>query len=608
MAMKTATDGEILRLRLLQLAMFCALFYLGMRLWDIQVAHGESHQAAIERQSIRRVRLPGTRGSIYDRHGRPLVENRPSYNLVVYVEELRKPGHLDNTINHVEQVIGEVAREIGMAPEVNATDIGNHIQRRRPMPLTAFRDLDERTMARWAERTTGIPGIDIYVEPVRTYPRDGMACHVLGYVGRADTQVGQESFHYYLPEMEGRLGVEQAFDEVLRGTAGGYLLRVDVAGYRHEDPDIFSYRVEPTMGQDLYLAIDARIQQAAERVMEGEVGAVVVLDPRNGDVLAIASTPGYDNNLFVPRMLRQDWDALNQDPRRPLVNRSVAGGYAPGSIIKPLVALAAASGGHASTAERHNCSGSYKVGGRDFHCWHLPGHGLLDMVESLQFSCNVYYYVLGLRMGHEPIVDMARELGLGQPTGIDIAHERAGLVPDRAWKRRVHRDAWRDGDTVNISIGQGALVVTPLQMAVYCAAIANGGQVFEPRLALGKGAPGTPEYSSFPVRLRHRVQWSSAGLAAVREGMRRAVMSSRGTGRTARAGDLVIAGKTGTAQFGPAGAGMNHGWMIAYAPYDEPRYAVAMLIEEAVSGGVTVAPRIGLLFRELFPEHDGGGQ
>jgi len=608
MAMRTATDGELLRLRLLQAVMAIALVFLGMRLWRIQVAHGQEHLASVEQQSIRRVRLPGSRGAIYDRHGRPLVENRPSYNVVVYLEELRRPGSWDNTVAYVLEVIDQVAREIGMAPEVSEQDIRNHIRRRRPMPLVVFRDIDERAMARWAERTTGVPGIDLYTEPVRTYLHGELACHTLGYVGRAEAPEDQETYDYYLPEMEGRLGVERVYDEWLRGMAGGYLMRVDVSLFRYDDPGLESYRVEPRMGQDLYLALDLRIQRAAEQVMEGETGAVVVLDPSNGDVLAIASTPGFNNNLFVPRMLTSDWRELNEDPRHPQVNRATAGTYAPGSIFKPVVALAGMGGRYITSAQRYDCPGRFNLGNTTFHCWHRPGHGSLDLVDSLQFSCNVYYYRLGLHIGHEPIVAMARELGLGRLTGIEMDHERTGLVPDDAWKRRIQRDAWRDGDTCNLSIGQGALLVTPLQMAVYCAAIANGGQVFEPRLALGSGRTGTAEYQAFPIRRRNRVEWNPGDISAVREGMRRVVMSSRGTGRAARAGEVEIAGKTGTAQYGPRGETRNHAWMIAYAPFDAPRYAVAMLIEDGVSGGTTAAPRMGLLFRELFAEAGEGGE
>ena len=584
--------AERVRLRLVWLGMIGCLAFLGIKLWRMQIVHASTYASDFERQSVRRVRLPATRGLIYDRHGVCLAGNRPSYCIAIYVEELRRPGRLSNTVDRVEEVVDQVADVIGRERGVSRRDIRLHIQRRGPMPFLAWRGIDHDVIARWAESPEPLPGVDVYVEPVRTYPNGPEASHVLGYVRRADTPTGKKSaYHYYLPEIEGKRGLEKVFNDRLAGQAGGRLLRVDASGFRYEVID----ELLPQPGGNLRLTLDLRIQAAAEAVLAGQRGSVVVLDPRNGEVLAMASMPTYDSNTFSAGASREEWDRLSALDG-VFVNRSVSGAYAPGSVFKPIVAIASLENRRARADTRFNCPGFFQLGDVRFGCWSDRGHGEIAMRKSIEQSCNAYFCQLGLQCGYERIYHIADALGLGRATGIELDRETGGLLPNDAWKRATHKDdAWRAGDTCNVSIGQGPLLVTPLQMAVVTAALANGGRVLRPNLVLGPGGSGG---------VVNRMNWSAETLETVRGGMRDVVQLESGTGKRARIPGVVMAGKTGTAEYGPRNARKHYAWMILFAPYTRPRYALALVVEDALSGGQTAAPMAARLMDNVFRIED----
>ncbi len=581
--------------------MVLAFAFLGVMLWRIQVVHGDRYQDDELRQSVRRVRLPGMRGRIYDRHGQVLADNRPGYNIAIFLEELRRPGGWARTVDFLEEQLDVWAQELDTERQLTRAQIEMHIRRRLPMPLVAWRDIDERTLARWAEQIAGRPGLDIYTEAVRVYPHDDLFAHVLGYIGRADAeQDPDEPFHYYLPDMEGRAGLERRYDDAMRAESGARLMRVDAVGYRHAD---LAFR-EAGQGQDLQTTLDTRVQAAARRALGDTPGSVVVLDPRNGDVLAMVSVPAYNPNDFIPAISHDLWQSLLHNPDRPLIHRPVAGAYAPGSIFKPVVAIAALENELATPSTVFHCPGHFELGRARFHCWSRHGHGPLDMRQSLERSCNVYYYRLALQIGYPTIYHMARAVGLGQRTGIDLDHEVSGLLPDDAWKRRTHNDAWRDGDTVNLSIGQGPITVTPLQMAVLAATLANGGEVHTPRLVKGQRPFGQGDFEPLERSAPRELNWSRTTLATVRGGMRDVIMGERGTARTSAIAGWVYAAKTGTAEFGPKEEGRKHAWMIAFAPYDQPRYALALMTDEGLSGGQTAGPKVQRLLSELLNDDE----
>ena len=598
-------DDEFLRVRLLMAGLLVALLFLGGWLWHIQVHRGASFEQDQLKQSVRRVRLPGVRGRMFDRKDNCVADNEASYNIVIYLEELRKPGKWDRTIEHVLAQLEELGAIMGQPSELDRDKLRAHIRRSLPLPLVAWRAISPTMLARFAEQAGRTPGVDIQVDHGRLYPFGSRACHTLGYVGRAEIEQDEaEPYHYYLPEMAGRSGLEKSLDESLRGEAGGRLLRVDATGFRRYD----SGQREPKAGADVKLTLDMRIQALAEDALGTNAGSVVVLDPRNGDVLALASRPGFDPNDFVPAISRDLWRSLNEDEGIPLMNRAVAGGYPPGSTFKPVTILAGLESGKSHPSDVYSCPGYFQLGRATFRCWNHSGHGSINMQQSLEQSCNVYMFHVGLAVGVDAIAEQARSFGLGRKTGIELDYELAGNVPDPAWKRRTQNDGWRDGDTCNMSIGQGALVVTPLQMASLTATLANGGKVYRPRLVSGWRNTGEHAFSGQPPELVHEMGWKPAHIAVVRAGMRDVVNAPWGTAKKVALPNVVVAGKTGTAEFGRKDERKRHAWMIAFAPFDEPRYAVTVLVDEGVSGGQTAAPVMRSVMNGLFPIEPAEGQ
>jgi penicillin-binding protein 2 len=611
----------------IRLAVLGALFLAGLalvayRLWTLQVRTGaEAWRVRQAKQSIRSVRLPGTRGAIRDRNGVVLAENRPSYCIDVYVEELRANGPAERTVEKVMDAIYRLSERIGVPCPLSADDVRRHIRRRTPLPLTAWRDLPEAAIARYVETAEESAGTALSVEPVRHYPLGRTASHVLGYVGRADLAgeydarreaAGDGAFteekpHFYLPEMAGRAGVEKSFDGILRAGDGGKLeLQVDVAGFKFDEVS----RREGGKGSDLVLAIDADVQAALERILSEPLptenpsvkrkGAGVVIDPANGDVIALASVPDFDPNDFVPAIPERVWRKLADDPAKPLLDRAVSGEYAPGSTFKPVTLLAALGTGAMTAATRCTCPGHFRLGNAVFRCWNHWGHGSIDMEHALRYSCNVYLFTAGLAAGAEAVQEEARGFGFGRKTGIALGGERPGLVPTDGWLRTARRTSWRDGDTCNLSIGQGAMLVTPLQLALYAAALANGGTLWRPRLALEVAGPDGRKRAIAPAKAEVQPKVSRKAMETIRRGMRDVVNASDGTGKKAAVPGVTVAAKTGTAEYGRKGDGKKMTWMIAFAPYENPKYAVAILEEDGMGGGSTCAPRVRKILSHLF--------
>ncbi len=606
MAFRDLFEEESWRVRILFGCMLAGFAVLLIVLWHMQVTRGKSYQHDLMQQSVRRVRTPGIRGRIFDRNGTCLADNRPSYCIAMYLEEMRQTGRWTNTISHVDAAINNLSRVLGRPRQITLDDIQTHIKKRLPLPLLAWRDLDDSALARFSENAANLPGVDIYTEAVRKYPLGLTACHAIGYVGRADVEQDEEEpYHYYLPDMIGKSGIEKSCDAFLRGEPGGRIILVDVSGFWHTNLAVR----ESTRGSDVFLTLETNAQSQAEKALTDLSGAVVIVDPRNGDVLAMASSPGFDPNEFTVSISSERWKSLITDASNPLVNRAIAGAYAPGSTFKPVIALAALQSGAANANTSFTCPGYFNLGKAVFHCWYNSGHGLLNLQQGIQHSCNVYFFHLGLKTGYDSIYHMAAALGFGRKTEVDLDYEVPGLLPDNAWKQRALHDKWRDGDTCNLSIGQGALGVTPLQMAMYVATLANGGQLFKPRIVLGIRRPDEKEMRESPTRLVNDLNWAPSTIRLVRDGMRDVVMAPGGTGKLAYVPGLEFAGKTGTAEYGKKGEGHKLAWMIAFAPFDHPRYAVVVMVEEGVTGGQTAAPRMKQIMTGLFQDElSGEGQ
>lgn len=562
------------------------------RLYAVQVVETPRYQGSQIRQSLRRVQLPGQRGRIFDRNGVCLADNRPSYCVTLYTEELRRSGNWTNTINAVDNQVEALSAILGKPRQISRRQIDRHVRQSLPMPLVAWRDLDEEAVARVAERQESLDGVDISVEPARVYPHGSFAAHVIGYIGRDkpvqnadDPENADEPSHYHLPDMVGRAGLERVYDHHLRGTPGQQILQVDARGYRHKS----WIRQAAQNGRDLHLTLDFNLQRTLEAQLKGKVGAGVVLDPRNGDVLAMASSPAFDLSNMVPFIPAAVWGALSDDPAKPLLNRATQGQYPPGSVFKPFTALAALKAGIPSDWI-YTCTGRFKLGDFTLRCWNLHGHHELELHTALTQSCNPYFCAVAAEIGIMKIAAVAMEAGFGALTGIDLDSEYAGRVPTPDW-RKSRGERWVPGDTCQTAIGQGALLATPLQVATAIGAIAMHGRVMKPRLVAGGAKNGI---------LEREIGWAKKDVDDVINGMIGVVEA--GTARRVRLSGVQVAAKTGSAEYNFApGDRRKHTWVAAFAPAKAPELVVAIVITDGQSGGSTTAP----LVRNVLAAHFG---
>jgi penicillin-binding protein 2 len=579
--------------RLLVLAAVVVLLFalLSGRLWQMQVLQGSHYLQLSEENRLRDLHLPAPRGILYDRKGRPLVSNRAAFTVSVLPRELRDPG----------RVLARLADILEM-PE---TEIRGRLERSRQTrpfePVRLLRDAPKRVVAMVEENRLDLPGVIIEVEPVRHYLYGSLAPHALGYLGEinADELTTAVWSGYRMGDLIGKAGVERIYDRLLRGHDGRLRVEVDARGR-----PLRTLGTDPSHpGRSLILTIDLDVQQAAEAALGDRVGAVAVVDPRNGEVLALASHPTFDLNTFSGGISPRAWARISGDRGLPLLNRAVDSTYEPGSVFKVVTAAAALTRGTATRATRVSCPGVFRLGAWTFR--DLKAHGTLNFIEGVAQSCNVFFWTLGTRTGGDAMAAMARALGLGQRTGVDLPSESAGLIPDSLWKQRVQGEPWYPGDNANMAIGQGWVNVTPLQVARMIAAVGNGGTLVRPHLVRQILDPdgGPPERVA--VAPAGSVGFRPEVLATLREALEAVVL--RGTGRAVAIEGLSIAGKTGSAE-NPRG--QPHAWFAAYAPADAPRVAVAVLVEHGRRGGLVSAPIARAVLQAAFgiaePEAQGG--
>ena len=647
------------QIKLLTGMVFAGLGVLLVGLWWLQVVKRREFQSSLETQSYKTMRIPATRGRITDRHGELLAETRPSYNLNLYLEEIR-PRFVEVYTNlagvvraslkqQEESYQARVQRELTPAEQRQFRLLGNlkleleksarylaasnlvaevaatlrtplaldpeifhrHYQIRRALPLVVASDLTPAQLARFSESNRPWPGLDIEVQPVRIYPHGELASHVIGQLApNNDSVVGEEAFYTYrLPDYRGVVGIEYGYDTELRGQAGAKSVLVNNFGYRFEDAVWMP--AEP--GRNVVLTLDLSVQQAAEdalqKVATTPMGAVVVLDVSNGDILAMASSPGYDPNQYIDGMSHEEFAWLNNEEFRPQINRATQENYAPGSIFKPIIGLAALEAGldpkrriEVQPNPRHPGGSVFFVGRRAIADTAPPGD--YDLRRAVKLSSNSYFISNGLWAGIDRIVALGKRLHLGETTGLRTRQETSGIFPD---DRRLAL-GWSAGDTANLCIGQGQIAVTPLQMAVMTAAIANGGNVLWPRLVKEITDPNANEPGSLPPStpsgIRDRLNVRAENLNILKGAMLADVEDPDGTGRAAAISSVRICGKTGTAQITDLNNRVvgHTTWFISFAPYENPKVAVVIMVEGGSSGGGTCAPLARDIYRVLFPE------
>ena len=578
-------------------------FVLGLSLFRLQTVKVGEFAEVETSQTTRRISVPAQRGRILDRSGRVLADCRPSRCIVCNIEELQQRGSWSNTVNAVDRAVDALAAAMGIPRATTREQIARHVAQASALPLTVWRDLDERTFARFAERADDFPGFDVAVRAERRYPNGTLAAHVLGYTGRgrpggedaaASPDTGAPDVHFFEElEMKGRKGLEWSYNRYLAGFPGERFQRVDARGFRprksagRELADVSADDVAPVDGMDLELTLDMDIQAEVERQLVGVTGAGVVMDPRDGAILAMASSPTFDPNDCIPHLTPEVYASLTNAPAKRGQNRAISESYAPGSTFKPITALAALATGWLPDDE-YDCVGVYQLGQWKLRCWDYYGHGPLNMRQAIEQSCNTFFCNIGSAIGTNAIIAAARAFGLGSRTGVDLGGETPGVVPDETWKLSQYGERWYPGDTCQMAIGQGMLLVTPLQMTVVAAAFANGGTLVRPYLHKSGTQGG-----------RGRVPFSRESIELVRQGMRDVV--TRGTGRKI-ATDLAVtcAGKTGTAEIGKGDMKRKNTWIIAFAPYENPTVAIGMVVERGESGGKTVAPRVNAVLASIF--------
>jgi penicillin-binding protein 2 len=569
-----------------------ALMVIVCQLWYLQVLEGGRFQEASDKNRIRIRPIAAPRGILFDRHGVPLVDNRPAFTLSLI------PREMDRDPDKRDAALGRLAALI----QIPYSELRDAVAKTSPdsfLPVRLRRNLSMEEMQKVEEWKLELPGVIVEVEPQRVYPNSRFAAHLLGYVREAsDDQLKQG--RYRRGDMVGQSGLERLLDEFLRGKDGGERIEVDAMGR----PMRLIQSTEPHPGAQVVTTVDRRIQEAAEKAMEGHAGAVVVMDPRNGDVLAMVSTPAFEIDRFTGAIDRESWLRVMKDPEFPLLNRTLQSQYAPGSVFKIIVAAAGLQEKTLTPADRTYCNGEFQLGTWTFKDWKREGHGTVDALDAMRQSCNVFFYQAGLKIGGAAITRYATAFGFGQPTGIDLGTEKFGLIPQPKARGRRGVAAFQAGEIVNMSIGQGQVLVTPMQVARFMAAVANGGVLWKPRLVQRIERPERGVVWSDTGTVTGHVELNPAVWAFLRQSLW-AVVNADGTGAGARIPGLDIAGKTGTAQTianSRADKGQDHAWFASFAPVKDPEVVVVVLVERGGKGGQIAAPIARKIMNAIFLE------
>jgi len=568
-----------------------AFFLIFIRLWSLQVIKGSDLRRLSENNCIRLRENPAARGMLLDRNGGILAHNRPSYEVYLVPEDLKvNPG-----------VVMEVGRLLNIPPEEIEERLRTQKRRAPFKPVKIKSDIDWNELVLLESNRVHLPGLIVDVRPMRAYDYGELASHLIGYLGEIDENELKQAKEapYRMGALIGKYGVEYRWENDLRGVDGGRQIEVDALG-REIRP---LGTVEPFPGNNLILTIDLDLQQTAEEAFQDKNGALIAMDPKTGHILAMVSKPSFLPDIFARNILQEEWESLVENPHHPLQNKGIQGQYPAGSVFKIITAIAGLESGMITPSTQFNCTGAFHYGNRDFRCWKQGGHGAISLQRAIVESCDVYFYQVGLKVGVDLIAHYANEFGLGKVTGISLPHEKPGTVPSSSWKKKRFGVPWYSGETLSLSVGQGYLNATPLQLLMLISCVANGGKQNLPQVVERvENIYGEKLKEYPPVELR-RANVSEKTFQMIQEALRGAVNDPHGTGWTCSLKEVKVAGKTGTAQVirlpeNFKRGDMNrvplkfrdHAWFAAYAPFEDPKISIAVLVEHGGHGGSAAAP------------------
>lgn len=575
---------------------------LAFRLWYLQLFQGSKFRMFSQENHLRTISIPAPRGMILDRKGRILADNRPSFDLYIIPEDVDDQK--------------EVLRRIGKILKVRPQELENKLKEAEAQGIPPFKQIILKKGLIWEElarieaNRIYLPGIIVQVGPQRYYPHGNLASHLIGYLAEIESEelkrLGKERFRRYrLGDLIGRYGVEEKIEAYLRGEDGGKTVQVDALG---RTLPVVLNEIDYTPADNVVLNVDLDLQTYVEGIFAGKLGSVIAMNPQNGEVLAMMSSPSFDPGLFAGDVSKQEWERLKNDPLDPLENKSIRGQYPPGSVYKIITATAGLEEGVITPKSKINCRGSYRLGRRSYGCWRWGGHGTVDLYQALVQSCDVYFYQLGRKLGIDKLSEYARGFGLGGLTGIDLSNEKDGLIPTSSWKLETTGEEWIEGETLSAAIGQSFTLTTPIQLINAYSAIANGGKLMLPRVVQRIETVEGEIIKQFPPQQIGVLPASPSTLNFLKHALAGVVNAPRGTGWAAKIKGVTVAGKTGTAQvFSQKGRSKelpfelrDHAWFVAFAPLEEPEIAVIVLVEHGGAGSKAAAPIARKVIQKYF--------
>jgi len=582
------------------------LLVIMSRFWYLQIDQGEHYRTLAETNRVRIRSVPAPRGHIFDKYGREIVTNRPSFNVSLIRED--------------SYDIQDVLKRLAVVLDEDIEALWRRIRKAegtpRHLPITLKEDVDWETLAYLENNKYKFSGVRIEVQPVRVYHYGDLGANMIGYIGSINQKQleADEESYYEGGDLIGKRGLERLREKDLRGEKGSSSTEVNARGFEQQQLK----SVYPLPGRDITLTIDAELQKAAEQYMaiSDKAGAVVAMEVDTGRLIAAASAPSIHLEDFIGGISKKNWNALLENPKNPLLNKVVQGAYPPGSTYKMITALAGLSEGVITEHTTFYCPGHYYFGNRLYRCWKHSGHGTVDIRRAIIESCDVYFYQVGQRVGVDKLAEYAKKLGLGVRSGVELEHEKQGIIPTKAWKRKRFKDKWHEGETLSVAIGQGFNNVTPLQICIMTSVIANGGKMYQPQIVESVMTPDGEVIEQFTPELVSELNDREKHyLELIREGMFGVVQGKRGTARNVRIEGITVAGKTGTAQVVRLAQykGLkeqeipykyrDHAWFTCYAPADDPKIAVTVLVEHGLHGGSGAGPIARVMLKKYFEKY-----